>query len=315
MSDNLNNMDFQKTLVDALLSERRKDRRWHIIKAIIWLVVLAMIFLMCYLPGHSRKNDFDGKPYVSLVRLNGIIMPGTNFSAREVLPQLARAFKDKNAKGVVLVINSPGGSPVQASIIHDDIEYLKHKYHKKVMVLGEDTLASGAYLVATAADLIYVNKDTVTGSIGVIMSGFGFTDAIQKLGITRRVFTAGENKDRLDAFFPVSDADKAKVTTVLNEVHQDFIADVMAGRQGKLHGNPAELFSGDFWTGSQAETLGIVDGTGNLWDLLGSQFGVEHYRDYSKHPSFFEALFKGAETKLGLTLENNVSPLQEELHY
>lgn len=313
MTDNGNNNDFQKTLVDALISERRKDRRWRIIKTIIWLAILTALFLTGYRSDHPHKKDFNGQPYVSLVRLTGVIMPGTNFSAHEVLPQLARAFKDQNAKGVVLVINSPGGSPVQASIIHDDIEYLKHKYHKKVMVLGEDTLASGAYLVATAADLIYVNKDTLTGSIGVIMSGFGFTDAIQKLGITRRVFTAGVNKDRLDAFFPVNDADKAKVTAVLNAVHQDFIADVIAGRQGRLHGDPAELFSGDFWTGSQAETLGIVDGTGNLWTLLASQFGVQHYRDYSKRPSFFEALFKGAETKLGLVLENDVAPLQEKL--
>ena len=309
------NNDFQKTLVDALLSERRKDRHWRIIKTVIWLAIIIAIFLSCYVPKHEDKNNFDGKPYVSLVRLNGVIMPGTSFSAREVLPLLARAFKDKDSKGVVLLINSPGGSPVQASIIHDDILYLKAKYHKKVMVLGEDTLASGAYLVATAADSIYVNQDTLTGSIGVIMSGFGFTDAIQKLGITRRVFTAGDNKDRLDAFMPLNDADKAKVAIVLNAVHQDFIADVTISRQGKLHGDPAELFSGDFWTGSQAQTLGLVDGTGNLWTLLRTQFGVTHYRDYSKKPTFFEALFKGAETKLGFSLENNVSPLKEELSY
>lgn len=315
MSEQTNNVDFQKTLVDALIGERRKDRRWRIIKTIVWLAVLAAIFSVCYKPSHSHQPDFGGQPYVSLVRLNGVIMPGTNFSAREVLPQLTRAFKDNNAKGVVLVINSPGGSPVQASIIHDDIEYLKQKYHKKVMVLGEDTLASGAYLVATAADSIYVNKDTLTGSIGVIMSGFGFTDAIQKLGITRRVFTAGENKDRLDPFVPVSDADKAKINTVLNEVHQDFIADVMASRQGKLHGDPTELFSGDFWTGSRAAELGIVDGTGNLWTLLPSQFGATHYRDYSKRPTFLETLVKGAETKLDLTLESDVAPLKEELRY
>ena len=307
------NNDFQKTLVDALLSERRNDRHWRIIKTFIWLAIFIAILLSFYVPKHEHSNHFDGKPYVSLVRLNGVIMPGSSFSARDVLPLLARAFKDKNSKGVVLLINSPGGSPVQASIIHDDILYLKAKYHKKVLVLGEDTLASGAYLVATAADSIYVNQDTLTGSIGVIMSGFGFDDAIQKLGISRRVFTAGDNKDRLDPFMPLNDADKAKVAVVLNAVHQDFIADVTTSRQGKLHGDPAELFSGDFWTGSQAQALGLVDGTGNLWTLLRTQFGVTHYRDYSRRPTFFEALFKGAETKLGFSLENNVSPLKEEL--
>ena len=125
MNDPLDNASLQTELVAALLKERRKDRHWRITKTIIWLCILVFVFLSYYLPHHTHKSEFNGQSYVSLVRLNGVIMPGTNFSAKEVLPLLARAFKDKNAKGVVLIINSPGGSPVQASIIHDDIEYLE----------------------------------------------------------------------------------------------------------------------------------------------------------------------------------------------
>jgi len=231
------------------------------------------------------------------------------FSARKLIPQLNRAFADRKAKGVLLVINSPGGSPVQASIIHDKIIQLKRKYKKKVVVVGLDTLASGAYLVATAADKIYVNRDTLTGSIGVIMSGFGFSDAIQKLGITRRVFTAGDHKDRLDPFKPLNPADKEKVDRVLNQVHQNFIADVLQSRKGHLSSDKKELFSGDFWTGQTAVKLGLADGTGNVWDIMKDQFGVTHYKNYTVKASFWHTLLQGARTELHLALTERSSHL------
>jgi protease-4 len=308
MSDD--NSEFHKTLVETLISERRSDRRWRIIRTFLWAFLVLLFFFLIYSPGVSSSDKVTDKPYVSLIRLNGVIMAGSRFSAIKVLPQLNKAFADKHSKGVLLVINSPGGSPVQATIIHDRIEYLKKRYHKKVIVLGQDVLASGAYLIATAADKIYVHKDTIAGSIGVIMSGFGFTDAIHKLGITRRVFTAGKNKDRLDPFTPVTPADKGKIRTLLGNVHKNFIQDVLAGRRGKLHGNPSELFSGDFWDGTAAVKLGIVDGTSNMWNLMQTQFNVTHYRDYSIRPTFVEAILKGAETKLNFGLESNLSPLK-----
>lgn len=304
----------EKSLVETLIAERRSDRRWRIVRTFLWLFVVLLFFFLVYSPRMSAADKLEGKPYISLIRLNGIIMPGSRFSANKVIPQLNRAFEDKNSRGVVLVINSPGGSPVQASIIHDRIEYLKQRYKKKVVVLGQDVIASGAYLVATAADEIFVHKDTIAGSIGVIMSGFGFTDAIHKLGITRRVFTAGKNKDRLDPFTPVTEADKKKVKILLDDVHKNFIQDVLEGRRGKLHGQPSELFSGDFWTGTQATQLGIVDGTTNLWTLMQTEFKVTHYRDYSIQPSFVEAILKGAETKLNFALESNAAPLKAILN-
>ncbi len=304
----------QSELINTLIGERRADRRWRIIRLFVWVFFILLFLFLMFMPQGGNSGDSSSKPYVSLIRLEGVIMPGTHFSAEEVIPHLNAAFCDKNSRGVVLVINSPGGSPVQASIIHDRINYLKTKYKKEVVVLGEDTLASGAYLVATAADKIYVNPDTLTGSIGVIMSGFGFTDAIQKLGITRRVFTAGKNKDRLDPFQPVSPEDQKKLKLVLDAVHQDFIQDVVIGRQGKLKGDSAQLFSGDFWTGTQAAQLGLVDGTANLWTLLSTEFKVEHYRDYSAPPSLMERILKGAETKFNLALENDHAHLQEVLN-
>lgn len=293
--------ELQHTLIEALLAEKQRDRRWRQIKTIIWaaLFLLLLIFLFS---GRRASQALSEQPHVSVLRLSGMIMPGARFSAEKVLPNLTAAFADPHTRGVILVINSPGGSPVQAAIIHDRILYLKKKYKKTVVVVGRDMLTSGAYLVATAADKIYVNKDTVTGSIGVIMSGFGFSDAIHKLGISRRVFIAGGNKDRLDAFKPLMPADKQKIQHVLDAVHQDFIQYVVTGRGNKLHGSHQALFSGDFWTGSQAVKLGLVDGTSNLWMVMHQVFKVKKYRDYSVKPSFVEHLMKGVETDLHLAI-------------
>ncbi|MCX7126305.1 MAG: S49 family peptidase [Gammaproteobacteria bacterium] len=239
-------MDEQKStlesgLIQALLSEQKSARRWKNARFFVWLIIFLCLLYALIGPSSNgfETNDKD-KSYVSLVRLNGEIMASSNFSASKVIPELTAAFRDKESKGVILLINSPGGSPVQASMIHDKIMQLKEKYHKEVIVVGEDTLASGAYLVATAADKIYVNADTVTGSIGVIMEGFGFSDVMKKIGISRRVFTAGAHKDRLDPFESINPKDQEKIQHILDSVHQDFIADVTEGRKGKLNGDPKE---------------------------------------------------------------------------
>lgn len=306
-------LEFQ--LVTALLAEQKSARRWKNARFFVWIVILLLFLAIMFVPGlndESKIKNGDGnKSYVSLVRLNGTITAKDQFSARKVTPELTQAFRDKESKGVVLLINSPGGSPVQASIIHDKIVQLKEKYHKEVIVVAEDSLASGAYLVATAADKIFVNKDTVTGSIGVIMEGFGFEDAMSKLGITRRVFTAGENKDRLDPFIAITPEDKAKIKQILDAVHQDFINDVTTGRQGKLNGDPKELFSGDFWTGTQAVKLGLADGTATPWEAMQETFGTTHYRDYSPRPSVWESVVRDVSMKLPLGLTNSHAKLEE----
>lgn len=311
MTDDL----ISKDLVQSLLRDRRSDRRWRNIRFLGWMIIIIVFAILIFSPSSSEiAAKRPGQNYVALIRLKGVIMPDTAFSAERVLPQLQNAFADKNAKGVVLLINSPGGSPVQASIIHDKILDLKEKYHKKVIVVGEDALASGSYLVATAADKIYVNKDTLTGSIGVVMGGFGFVDTLTKVGVTRRLFTAGENKARLDPFSPLKPEDVAKVKHLLDEVHQSFIDDVVKGRGDRLQGDRKELFSGDFWSGSEAKRLGLVDGNENLWSVLKNEFDVRYYRDYTPKSNLLQSLVRDASTELNLHLMNRQSPISEQAY-
>ena len=297
----MENQSPENRLINALLKDRKAERRWKVIRSFLWALIVLLWAFLIFKPTAASVKDIK-TPYVSLIRLNGEITENHNFSAKKAAPELNRAFRDRNARGVVIVINSPGGSPVQASIIHDRILYLKQKYKKKVVVIGEDALASGAYLVATAADKIYVNPDTLTGSIGVVMSGFGFSEAIQKIGVSRRVFTAGKHKDRLDAFKPLNTADTEKVDKLLKKVHQHFIDDVIQGRGQRLKGDHEEIFSGDFWTGSTAVKLGLVDGTANAWTVLKKEFNVKHYKNYSAKPTLLQIVLSGAETELHQTL-------------
>jgi protease IV len=289
----LNNNDLSADLVRDLIKERRRDRRWRNIRFFLGIILFGLVVLGIFsinTPTLSAGEPGAGDSYIALLRLDGMIAPGQGFSVEEVVPQLKLAFADKDAQGVILDINSGGGTPVQASIIHDEIVKLKHKYHKRVIVVGEDMLASGAYFVAVSADKIYVNPNTVTGSIGVIMEGFGFPDLIKKIGVDRRAYASGDHKDRLDPFLPAAPDDITKVHGVLDEVHANFTDVVKAGRQGKLQGDPQELFSGDFWTGQTALKLGLVDGLGDLWDVMQTEFQVSRYKDYSASGGFLKSL-------------------------
>lgn len=310
-NDTMTPNSLTEDLVRALIKERRAERRWRNIRffAGILLTVLAVLLIF----GHKSPTmtGSGNKDYVALIRLDGMIAPSENFSAETVVPILKEAFTDADAKGVVLDINSGGGTPVQAAIIHDEIIRLKNKYHKKVIVVGEDLLASGAYYVAVSADKIYVNPNTVTGSIGVIMKGFGFPEAMKKLGIERRVFAAGENKDRLDPFLPRTPEDVAKIKEVIDEVHANFIEVVMAGRKGKLKADPKTLFSGDFWPGKTALKLGLVDGLGNLSDVLQNEFKVTRYKDYSQNENIMKAFFNKVGMSFGLSLNNDAQLLEK----
>src|SRR3990167_9079631 len=197
---NVSPNEITSVLVQDLLKEKRADRRWKNIRFVLWFLLFAyLIFSIFHYIGEPAvpTPTMTGK-YAALIRLDGMIAPGRDFSAEEVIPILRDAFTDKNAAGVIIDINSPGGTPVQAAIIHDAIVDLKKKYHKKVIIVGEDLLTSGAYYVAVSADKIYVNPNTLTGSIGVIMKGFGFVDLMKKIGIERRVYTVGQDKGRLD---------------------------------------------------------------------------------------------------------------------
>lgn len=286
----IENKEVTASLIQDLLKEKRADRRWKNIRFLAWFAIFAyLIIATSYLLSDSSSTGEKGK-YVALIRLDGMIAPGRDFSAEELVPALQQAFKDKKAVGIIIDINSPGGTPVQAAIIHDAILTYKKKYQKRVIVVGEDLLTSGAYYVAVAADKIYVNPNTLTGSIGVIMKGFGFVDVMKKIGVERRVYTAGNAKDRLDPFLPQNPEDLQKIQQVMTEVHQNFIQAVMEGRKGKLQADTSILFTGDFWSGQTAQKLGLVDHLGNLMDAMETEFHTTKYKEYAGSSHFFRML-------------------------
>lgn len=284
-----NNNELLSTLMQDWLKEKRLSRRWKNIRFIFWFALFVYLIVGLFAL-FGETTPVSTKKHVSLIRLNGMIAPDRDFSAERVLPLLEEAFADKNAKGVIIDINSPGGTPVQSAIIHDAIITFKNRYHKKVIVVGEDMLTSGAYFIAVAGDKIYVNPNTLTGSIGVIMKGFGFVDAMKKLGVERRVYTAGIAKDRLDPFLPQNPEDLKKIDSVMSEVHQNFVSAVLAGRKGKLKGDTSSLFTGDFWSGKSAVDLGLADGLGNLMDVMKSEFNTTHSKEYGGTSNFFRLL-------------------------
>ncbi len=314
MQDSINEQTITAELIRELIKEKRSERRWKNFRFfLILLFIIALGFFIFSDFNPSKVTEDDEKGYVALVRLNGTIGPDEDFSAATVLPLLKEAFSDKQAKGVVLDINSGGGTPVQASIIHDAILDLKKKYHKKVIVVGEDMMASGAYFVAVSADKIYVNPNTLTGSIGVIMKEFGFPDLIKKLGIERRVYASGANKDRLDPFLPQNKEDIEKIRQVIGEIYGNFKQVVEKGRQGKLHGQDNDLFSGDFWSGQTAQRLGLVDELGNLSDVLHKEFQVSGYKDYSHEQSIVKSLMGQVGASLDLKLNRDRFKVVEQI--
>jgi len=288
----------EQVLVDEILRDRRRDRRWRIIR--FSLLFLAFIALLVLLVMAGRASD-EGTgpsprgPYAAVVRMEGTIAPSEGISARRFNSVLADAFADRAAAGVVLVINSPGGTPVQASLIHDRLVQLRKQYpDRRLVVVGEDMLTSGAYFIAVAAESIYVNPSSLTGSIGVVARNFGFVDAMHKLGVERRTQTAGDRKDQLDPFAPETAADREKLASILTGMHQHFIGVVKQGRGDKLRGSDAELFSGDFWLGSRAVELGLVDGLGSLSEVLQQEFQVARVREFRPAESWLQELMRGA---------------------
>jgi protease-4 len=300
-----NQQQLKDQLLSSLFKDRRRERFWRNTRFLISVMLILFFSWRMFLP-ESWVAKLSGYPKVanlstvSLVRLSGLIAPNEIFSAAEAIPILEEAFRSRSAKGVVVVINSGGGTPVQADLIHDAILHFKQQYHKKVIVIGEDMLASGAYFVAVAADKIYVNRSTLTGSIGVIVKGFGFSPVLKKLGVERRVYAVGKYKNSLDMFLPENPSDIKRMETVLHEVHQHFIDAVIAGRQGKLKASGSVLFTGDFWTGETALRLGLVDGVGDLTSVVETEFPQCEIKHYGDENSFLKAFINRIGTTLSI---------------
>ncbi|VVD92564.1 peptidase S49 [Pandoraea morbifera] len=249
----------------AGIREQRAARRWKIFFRLLVLAIVALIVwsISDFDGGSTTVGATSGK-HTALVTLSGEIAPDSQASAQKINSALESAFDDSSAAGVILRINSPGGSPVQAGMIYDDIARLRAKYPKKPLyVVVEEICASGGYYVAAAADKIYVDKASIVGSIGVLMDGFGFTGLMDKLGIERRLLTAGRNKGFLDPFSPQTDQQKTYALDMLEQVHQQFIGAVKKGRGNRLKDDP-DLFSGLFWTGQRSIELGLADGLGTV---------------------------------------------------
>ena len=271
------------------LQEQKRARKWGIFfKSLAFIYLFALLFVASDWFGGSHGND----PHTALIDIRGEIGDQDAVSADETISSLQSAFDDKNTKGVILRINSPGGSPVQAGIINDEITRLR-KLHPKVPVYAvvEDICASGGYYIAVAADKIYVDKASIVGSIGVLMDGFGFTGIMQKLGVERRLLTAGENKAILDPFSPENPKQKAYALDMLKQIHQQFINTVRQGRGQRLNETP-EIFSGLFWTGEESIKLGLADGLGSVDSVARDVIKQENVVDFTTREGLADRVAK-----------------------
>jgi protease-4 len=312
MTDSNGNWEHQviEKLALAALTEQRRARRWGIFFKLLTFAYITFLFIALF--DWRDASGLAGAKHTALVDITGVIEARGDASADRVNTALQSAFKDRNTQGVVLRINSPGGSPVQSGLIYDEIRRLRALYPSMPLyAVIEDVGASGGYYIAAAADRIYVDKASVIGSIGVLMDGWGFTGAMEKLGIERRVLTAGENKDFMDPFQPMNPEDRQYAQTLLNDVHRQFIDVVKKGRGNRLK-DSTELFSGLVWTGERSVELGLVDGLGSLDWVAREVIKAETIVDYTQKPNVAERFAK----RLGASVADTVARLvlQRELN-
>lgn len=286
------------------LNEQRRRRRWGIFFKLMAFAWIGIALLMVWKLQHGDAEKAVGiGPHTALVQLEGAIGPGGEASAEKIVAGLTAAFDDKNTKGVILRINSPGGSPVQSGMINDEIVRLRGKHPTiPLYVVVEDICASGGYYVAAAADKIFVDKASIVGSIGVRMDGFGFTELMKKVGVERRLLTAGENKGFLDPFMPEEPRQVEHARNMLGEIHQQFIDVVRKGRGKRLKETP-DMFSGLFWSGAKSIELGLADGYGTVDSVARDVIKAEEVQDFTQGENIAERLAKrfGASVMSGAT--------------
>ncbi len=299
--DKTQSEDWQRDMINRLafssLKEQRAARRWGIFFKLLMFAYLALI-LYLYTPKVDMEAA-EGTEHTALIDLEGVIASDEDANADTIIEGLRDAFEDDNSSGVILRINSPGGSPVQAGYINDEIQRLRKQYpDKPLYAVISDICASGGYYIAAAADKVYADKASIVGSIGVRMDGFGFVDAMDKLGVERRLITAGENKGFLDPFEPVKSGDVKHVQELLDDIHQQFIQVVRDGRGEKLKEDP-DLFSGYVWTGEQAVALGLVDELGSSDYVAREVIGAETVVDYTPAEDWLQKFSKRFGTAMG----------------
>lgn len=299
-------------LVLSLQSEQRKSRRWGIFFKFLTFGYLFLLVLLFRFPLGDSLEATTGK-HTALVEINGLIAADELASADNIVGSLRKAFEADNSVAVVLRINSGGGSPVQSGYVYDEIQRLRGEYpDKKVYAVISDVGASGAYYIAAAADEIYADKASLVGSIGVVAGGFGFTDAMEKIGVERRLYTAGDNKAFLDPFSPEDGDEVAFWQDVLETTHQQFIDKVREGRGDQLS-DDERLFSGLVWSGEQALELGLVDGLGSASHVARQVVGQEDLVDYSRRKSPFQDIVDQFGVSVGSGLANRLMEARFEL--
>jgi len=288
----------------SAIQEQRRSRHWSILfKTLGFLYLFIVLFLVA---GWFGSDGVSIKEHTALVDLQGVIA-SDQASADSVIASLQGAFEDKKTKGVILRINSPGGSPVQAGQIYDEIRRLR-ALHPKIPLYAvvDDICASGGYYVAVGADKIFVDKASIVGSIGVLMDGFGFTQTMQKLGVERRLLTAGENKGFLDPFSPVDPKQAAFAKQMLEEIHGQFIGVVREGRGKRLQETP-EMFSGLVWSGEKSIQLGLADALGNVESVARDVIKAEDIVDYTQR----EGLAARLASRLGASAAKALMPFEQ----
>lgn len=285
-----NDGKWERGLIEKLateaLREQRRARRWGIFWKLLTFAYLTVILVLAM--DYKGASEAKATRHTALVEVNGIIGPGTDASAEKISIALQAAFKNKNTAGVVLRINSPGGSPVQSQLLFDEMKRLRAKHPNiPLYAVVEDLCASGGYYVAAAADKIYVAKSSLIGSIGVRMDGFGVTGLMEKLGVERRLLTAGSNKAMLDPFSPLEESHKQIAIGLIGEIHDQFVAAVRDGRGKRLKETP-DMFSGIIWTGAKSIELGLTDALGSLDSVARDVIKAEDIVDFTQKENLAE---------------------------
>lgn len=285
------NPEWEKNIIEKLafhaLHEQKRARRWGIFFKVLTFLYLFLILIVLS-PSQLKHPPELSRGHTALIEISGVIAEDESVDAKTVIQGLRAAFEHDKTKGIILKINSPGGSPVQAGYIYDEMLRLRKKYSKtKVYAVAGDLCTSAAYYIASAADEIYADQASLVGSIGVLMDGFGFPTAMSKLGIERRLFTAGNKKGFLDPFSTLKTEDQQLIQVMLDTVHQQFIRNVKQGRGKRLKENP-DIFSGLFWTGEQALKLGLIDGLGSPDYVAREIIREESFRDFTVEENWID---------------------------
>jgi protease IV len=301
--------DVIEKLAYGALKEQRAARRWGIIfKVLTFLYITFVLLMLIDFRGLLQPGKPSGGKHTAVIDLQGAIGAGSEASAERLMDALKAAFKDQNTAGVVLRANSPGGSPVQSGMVYDEIKRLRKEYpDKPIHSVVEEMCASGCYYIVAATDKIYANKASIVGSIGVLMNGFGFTGTMDKLGVERRLLTAGENKAILDPFSPPNEKHKAFAQDMLGEIHQQFIKAVKDGRGKRLKETP-DMFSGLFWTGAKSVEMGLTDQLGSVDYVAKEVFKAENLVEFSSKDGLADRLAKRFGASMGSVLADRIAP-------